>query len=213
MSKLGLLTTIVALTSICSSFCVGILVMFAPDAPKRSFPVEELLIDENIGPSENWMVTDRSTNSPCVEGPGDEAWISIRPQYTTTNSIRVVESICQYDKRWRASLQYDRLEDLYVFPSSNAETPPPIGINTWEIPPTEILFSSEYADKWRLACQRDNETGYWYHCRYFALYNEYLLEFDLWNGEQSTTDTLTFGEITSMLRIIDDKMALYLGKK
>jgi hypothetical protein len=208
-----LLSILVGLIAAGCSGCSGVLVMFAQDAPERDFQVAELLIDETALPTRGWAITDGDSRSPCVEGPGEEAWVSIYPQNATSNSLRVVESICQYDKTRRASLQYDRLETLYIFPFSEPGSTPPAGFDTWEAPPMELSFASQYADKWRLACHRDEQTGYWYRCRYFALYSEYLLEFGVYNGAQPTVDSLSYNEIVSILRLIDDKMAIYLGSR
>jgi hypothetical protein len=204
MTKIRPLMAIMSLVVTSCSCCNGVLVMFAPDAPKRSFQIADLLIDETALPAGKWEITDRDDESPCVEGPGEEVWVDMYPKGVTTNSLRIVEAICRYDKTWRASLQYDSLENSYIFPSS---------FGYWDVPPVDISFSSKYADKWRLACQDYDQTAYWYHCRYFALYHEYLLEFDVWNGTQPASDNLTFDEITSILQLIDEKMASHLGEK
>lgn len=185
--------------------------MAAPDAPPRVFHVEDLLIGEGTVPSGKWEVTDRGDWSSCAEGPGHEAYVELRPANAVTDSPRIHETICQYDKTQRAALQYDRLQDLYVFPYSDPGMAPPSGFDVWESPPKEIRFSASHADKWRLACQQDGETLYWYRCRYFALCDEYLLEVTIWTGEQLAPDTLASGEIATLLQLVDERMASYLA--
>ena len=208
-----LLVLFMGLIAISCSTSHGSAIMFTPNAPKRAMQVADPLIDETALSTVESEITYSRNRSPCVEGPGDEVWVKITPKNATTTSLRVAESICQYDKSQRASRQFDRLENLYIFPYSQTGTPPPPGFDTWEAPPTEISFASQYADKWRLGCQSDDRTGYWYRCRYFALYSEYLLEFSIWNDEQSTPDTFNLNELDSLLQLIDDKMAVYLGCK
>lgn len=182
--------------------------MFAPDAPKRAFHVEELLIDETALPSE-WEIKDQQTKS-CMEGPGDEAFVSLGPaQLEWNKSLKIVEVICQYDKTERASLQYDRVGELYVFAFEDKATPPE-GFDSWQTPPSEITFTSANAEKSRLACQKDEVNNYWYHCTYFALYQEYMLKLDIWNSAALEAPSLTFDQINTLLENADNKMVLYL---
>ncbi len=176
--------------------------MFAPDAPEREFVVQDIILDGNLFPA-GWINDSVLIGPPCYSDiPGEEVFAHyFLPGEDETSLTKAVETICKVDKTWRASLQYERLFDLYVFSFLD-------GI--WIDTPLDISFESEFADEWDIKCQRNPETDDWQRCVYFARYKEFLVEFDVWTGNSKNASFMTFDEFDQILYNIDKKMGTFV---
>lgn len=173
--------------------------------PSRNCPITSLVIDEASFPI-GAFVTD--TMSPVPSG-----LISTSPKESVLRTISVRQGmasqvIFRYSSVDEAVLDFQqaRQREFSVRAGTKGSGPPPMG--PWETP--EVLtYHSSIANQYYVGC---GEERFIYRCKLIAVYEEYYITDDFHMDRPPQTSGLTFQELGSVLRAIDEKMAGCLGK-
>ena len=170
-----------------------------PLAPERDFAIEYLLLDLSVFP-EGWYVNRSAGPTPSGDGAilaEDSIEISYKANgpvlFTAMQEVYRFRSV-----EWAAQEYRDQLPILFNNNSAAMLT-------TWELP-NELPYQSLAAAQSHFACGQSEITNQW-GCRFLGQYDEYLVIFSTFIGEE-----MTYTDLDQILKAIDERMANYLAK-
>ncbi len=193
--KMGL-STITGILLILLAGCCG--TMSPPSSPIPSGDIEKLLVDILEFPS-GWRVELPPYPADEKIGQIDGRWT----QFRCESSFRLAShDIYLYDDKEGAGVWYDLQLDS-VFGSAQRLTP-------WEAP-VGMPYPSSAADQFRFACAEfeDFQSVRYTRCKAMGQYDRFLVIFSTPISE----DCMTFGELESILLIIDTRMSSHILNK
>lgn len=155
-----------------------------PQAPKRDFPTEVLLLDETAFPA-------KTTAGPITSNPDRHGARESLGRSIYHPSGLAGHDIYRYTSARGAAREFERQKDLSFRGGE------------WTVP-TEITYQSPTADQCYLAC---GTSGNIPMCRVIARYEEYFVRLNV----HMRPSFMTYADLESVLQAMDDRMAYYLA--
>jgi hypothetical protein len=172
--------------------CGPIQTLFEPPSPRRTFTVNDLIIDQNKLPT-NWQ--------------------AFTPFFPSGDDLATKESIAiRFGALANGLNNYYAEEDIYRYPT--------IGIakrefNYWFSKHPGIIHSvsewkyqSAIADESRFACDPMNGSNFDEYCEWAGRYDEFIIVFNT----QMIKNEMTLNDLEKVVKAIDTLMAEHLGK-
>jgi len=163
--------------------------------PKRSFAIQELLIDESAFPP-GWSVSTAGPRPPAKAPLGHYESIESTELFFYVYGGSAFEEIHRFSSVQGAAREFRRKRDL-EFAKREIDTP-------WVVPP-ELSYQSPAANQFYLACATQGGIPM---CRAIGQYEEYFVKFNT----HMSPDFMTHADLERVLKAIDERMASYLGR-
>ncbi len=189
---LSILVIIVVFLTVCVVlFWVPIVTYWEPCAPQRSFKLEDLLIDQSIIPTVWGDVWGPDTES--YDGSCNSTYTSIGFGVAERElPLQVTHEIDRSGKITWARLSFENSQMFSLYPEQ----------------PTEWTYESTVADQSYFGCANERGTTQLSMCQWVGRYDE--ITAILW--VRMTPNEVNMEDIERMVKAIDARMALHLGK-
>lgn len=179
---------------------------------KRDQPVKirELLVDPSVFPP-GWEIAEESRipEKALVEYGAGEGYVRfVVPEGSQEPwSSSAGHLILRYRNHWQAMKAFYLDSYLGAFGTFYAYFPD--AISRWE-EPEGWTYRSPVASRFRFACQHfyDKDWGQGIRCSALAQYDEFISDFRV----NVVLGLMSLGDIEGILRSIDERMAIHLGK-
>ena len=170
-------------------------------APRRSFPIEDLLLDESVFP-QGWEVGGEPYN-PEDRMPAEQIALSFFADTSECPSSLITghDVYRYYGGASCADMGYRSKAPTWFSPWE--------GYDPWRTP-AELSYQSPAANRFRLSCCTRQGSSVQI-CQATAQYQEYLVRFDT-SIDPERPDCMSFADLGRILVAIDERMALYLGE-
>ena len=170
-------------------------------APRRGFPIEDLLLDESAFP-EGWRA--QEPFDPHNGLPAEQIALTLFPDASACpSSLMTGHDVYRFYGGERCADMGHRSETPIWF------APWP-GCGPWSVP-TDLPHQSPLTDRFRVECCTGQGSTV-QTCQAVARYEEYVVRFHT-SIDPEHPECMSFADLERILVAIDERMAVYLGEE